>query len=362
MPVVTDFVFNGQGSGSVAERLLASNFDPNTLRPWTGKDGRTYIAVNTGQKDSKTGQPIYRAMAVNAPSTLRKNEWIYLDEAVLQVQRTELRAWQDVVNAGLTFNVPGGMGKTVIQHQTTTDAGNAMLSMDGLNQAQRDRPVFDLVNLPLPITHGDFSFSAREIQVSRQNGTGLDLTMVEDTTRRVLEINEGLLAGTLATYSYGGGTIYGYRNHPNRVTFTPTLPTAAGWDGNTLVTELLAVLQTLSNNLFRGPVVAYFSRGWDQYLDRDYTAAYNTGTIRNRVKQIERIQDIRMLDILPDFEIILVTMVRNTVEAVQAMPLQTLQWESHGGMQLNFKVMCIRVPRIRANANGNTGVAHGVAA
>ena len=39
--------------------------------------------------------------------------------------------------------------------------------------------------------------------------------------------------------------------------------------------------------------------------------------------------------------------------------ITTVQWESHGGMQINFKVMAIMVPQLRADFTGQTGIVHG---
>jgi len=41
------------------------------------------------------------------------------------------------------------------------------------------------------------------------------------------------------------------------------------------------------------------------------------------------------------------------------MPITTVQWESQGGMRLNFKVMAIQVPQLRADYSSQSGIAHG---
>jgi len=41
------------------------------------------------------------------------------------------------------------------------------------------------------------------------------------------------------------------------------------------------------------------------------------------------------------------------------MELTTVQWESNGGMKLNFKVMAIQVPYIKSTSDGVTGIVHG---
>jgi hypothetical protein len=44
---------------------------------------------------------------------------------------------------------------------------------------------------------------------------------------------------------------------------------------------------------------------------------------------------------------------------VIGMDVTTVQWETHGGMRLNFKVMAIMVPQLRSDFNGNAGIVHG---
>jgi hypothetical protein len=39
-----------------------------------------------------------------------------------------------------------------------------------------------------------------------------------------------------------------------------------------------------------------------------------------------------------------------------------VQWETVGGMRLNFKVMAIQVPQIREDFNGNCGICHATTA
>jgi hypothetical protein len=52
-------------------------------------------------------------------------------------------------------------------------------------------------------------------------------------------------------------------------------------------------------------------------------------------------------------------MTSETVRAVIGMEVQTVQWESLGGMMKHFKVMAIQVPQFRPDTAGNSGVAHG---
>ena len=213
-----DIVMNGQGHGNVANVLMANNFDPAALRPWIGNDGRSYIAQNSGQLDAD-GKPVINSLVTNAPATLRKDDWIHLDTAVIKAAKPRLNAVADLRGAGLEFTVPGGMGKTALEHEAQSDISPATISMDGIREGDSDRPLFDLRTLPLPIIHKDFQFSARQVMASRQGGSPLDVTSAELAGRRVAEEVEKLTLGESDSYTFGGGSVYGYKNFQDPTAF-----------------------------------------------------------------------------------------------------------------------------------------------
>jgi len=322
---------------------------------WQGVTG----AQEEGEETEEQGGEEVEVPIANANATLRKEDWIHLDEAIIKVARARLKAVMDLTNAGLTYNMPNGMAHTVLQTERMGDVNDAVISMDGLRQAPDDRPEFDLANLPLPIIHKDFQFSLRQILASRNGGSPLDTSMAELCGRKVAEQAEKLLLGTSGSYSYGGGTIYGYTNFPNRVTRVITAPTASGWTGATLLTEVLLMRQDLVDAYHYGPYVLYFSTAWDAYLDNDYSTNYPNVSIRDRIRQVENINDVRTLDYLTGFDMLLVQMTSDVVREVIGMNVTTLQWDTQGGLLYNYKVMCIMVPQLRVDMNGNGGLNHG---
>lgn len=362
-----DFVMNGQGSGDVAKRLLQYGGDPGCLRPWIGRDGQSYITVNTGRVDDK-GQPIGQNIVTNTVATLRKDEWVLLDEAIIRVAKPRLRAWADLMSRGLRYGIPNGMAKTVLQYQNLSDITPATISMDGLRESDRDRPVFDLANLPLPIIHKDFSFSARELMVSRTTSNfmsggpsaALDTTTAELAARRVAEEVEKLLLGVSAAYVFGGGTVYGYTNFPSRATKSMTAPT--GSNQAVTLAEVLDMKKKSKAMYHFGPWMLYTSVDWDEYLDTDYILTGGnvaTQTLRERLERVDGIVGVMTLDYLPAKTMVLVQMTPDVARGVVGMDFTTVDWASFGGMQMNFKIMCIMVPQLRADQNGNTGVVHG---
>lgn len=357
-----DYVLNGQPVGNVAAQLLANNFDPCCLRPYLGRDGRSYITRNSGRYGND-GKPVYEAVPVtNTTATLRKDDWILLDQVIIKAAKRRLKAFADLRSAGLTYAVPNAMGKTVLESENMSDIGPATTSMDGLRRGDNDRPIFDLVNLPLPITHKDFSFSVRQIAASRNGGSPLDTTTAELAAENVAIQVEKMLLGVADTYSFAGSSVYGYTNFPSRLVASMTLPTAAGWTGATLLNEIMAMKAQSVAAYHYGPWKLYNSPAWDIYLDADYSNAKGENTLRERLAKVQGVSESQTLDYLTGYQFIMVQQSPNVARAVIGMDITSLQWESHGGMQQNFKVMCILVPQLRTDQNSNTGLVHGTAA
>lgn len=344
-----------QAHGSVASMLLQSNMDPRVLRPYFGPDNRSYITTTQVQNGKEVAVP----MVTNAPATLRRDDWIYIDDAVIRAGRERLRAIADLRARGLTLTIPNGMGKLMLEYETMGSVGPATISMDGIRRSDRDRPVYDFKGLPLPIIHKDFGFTARQIAVSRNSNTPLDTTMAEESSRKVAEEAEKLLLGVTSSYYYGGYTVYGYTNFPDRNTHVLADPTTPGWTPNDTVADVMAMKAKSIADFFYGPWVLYVGTSWDQYLDEDYSAAKGNNTLRERIMQIAGISSIERLDYLTGFQMLLIQMTSNVIRIVIGMDMTTVQWQLHGGMEIEYKVMTIIVPQVRGDTDGNTGIVHG---
>lgn len=361
-----DLILNGVAHGNVAAALMQNEFNVNTLRPYIGKDGRTYVTQNRFNRNTGKNES-YAHPTQNAAATLRYDDWRQLDTAVLKAARYRLGLVADIRGAGLSYNIPNGLGKTVLTTENMTDPGSATISMDGLRKSEGDRPEFNLVNLPLPITHSDFWFSARQLAVSRNSSTPLDTTMAEAASRRVAEAVEQLFIGTYPSttaYAFAGASLPGLTNFSSRLTKTITSPTATAWVAKTTITEVLNMRQKSIDAKHYGPWVLYTSTAWDEYMDSDYilnasTANVATQTLRQRIMAIKGIQDVRSLDFLTGYQMILLEMTSEVIRSVIGLDFTTVQWETDGGMKINFKVMAIIVPQVRADAYGNTGIVHG---
>ena len=144
------------------------------------------------------------------------------------------------------------------------------------------------------------------------------------------------------------------------LSLTITAPTASGWAGATFLADVLAMMQQSRNAFHYGPWVLYVASAWDQYLDDDYKAASDK-TIRGRVKEVEGLDDIKTLDYLTTFDMVLLQKTPDVARLVIGMEMVTVAWDEMGGLKKHFKVMSIIVPQIRADQNSNTGIVHGSA-
>jgi uncharacterized linocin/CFP29 family protein len=357
-----DYVFNGKAYGSVAAQMMQSDFDAGALRPFIGNDRRSYISLQDGA--DKDG-PKYRTIPLaNAAATLLREEWKYIDQAVIEAAQPRLRAWADLRGSGGTLTIPQGMGKTVVESSRIKDITPAKVSMDGVAMSDMDIPGGDTIGVPLPIIHKDFKFSARQIAVSRNGAIPLDTTAATMAARKVAEEVEKMTVGigAGAGYSFGGYTVHGYTEFPDRLTYEITDPTTGGWDPMTLVKEIIGMRKAAEDVGFYGPFTAYISSDWSAVLDEDYKQGASTSsatTIRQRVSAIDGISRIVTLDYLTGYQILLIQLTPDVARSIVGMDLTTLQWEQHGGMEVRLKVMAIMVPQLRADFYKGTGIVHG---
>jgi len=364
--------------------------NPWLRRPFIDDRGHPSVIVHTGRWTIEKGarhairekrrirdlmnngfiDPVW--LTANATS-LRKEEWIELDKSVYESYRQPMRAWSDLV-ASKSFGGFNGMGKMTLEYEAMSDPGEAIVDMDAMTDGRTDSPLFKLRSLPLPITHTDFWFSERRLEVSRNSGTPLDSRMAEAGARRIGESIENNTIGMVTGASYGyqsaGVTahdstylskIYGYITFPSRNTKT-NLTTPTGTNPNSTVNDVLSMRQTLYGDRCYGPYMIYHSTDWDQYLDNDYYVT-STGapyqTLRDRLRAIEGVMDVRRLDFLTNtFTLVMVDMSGKVARAVIGLPITTVMWPSLGGMRQNFKIMTIAVPQIFADYSDRCGILH----
>lgn len=339
--------------GALATQMLQGGMDPNRMRPFINRKGEPRIAVFKGGDKRDPKNYISRPIA-NA--TLRRDEWKSLDDAVLRIAEERLRGVQDLKSMNLTYNLNDAMGSTVLEYHDVGDAMSAVTSMDGVTRGQNDRPNYETNYLPLPIIHADYQINSRVLASSRRMGNPLDTTLAERASRRVNEKLEDMLF-TDTTYSYGGGTIYSYLNHPNRnqVSFSNGTWDSAGVGD--IIQDVRDMKQASIDANHFGPWMLYIPTNYETVLDQDYDNTRGN-TVRERIEAISGIREVKVIDRLPADNIVLVEMTSDVVRWVNGMGIQNVEWSNDGGMVNHYKVMTIQVPQVRADQLGQSGVVH----
>lgn len=393
--------------GQQRDGTFAANFDaPNNRlrdknfisirRPFLDQHDKPCVLLNTGRhtRDKGVKREIWQKHRLidlmNSPprgvhvplwvwnaTSLRKEDWIELDRKIQLAARDPLVAWEDLAAAN-TYGGFNAYGRATLEYEAMTDPGAAHVDMTGLSSGENDMPLFTLRSMPLPITHSDFVYDDRTLEISKNSGTPLDSVSGEAAARRVGEMIEDTTIGTVTGITYGTqstgvtahegtSTIYGYTNFTYRETYT-SLTTPTGSNPQAVIANILAMIQQLRQTKYYGPFTLYYSLAYAQYMANDY--AYTNGTnwatnpsmtLLDRIKQIPEISDCRVLPRLSTantFILILVQMTDNVAQAVDGMPITTIQWESKGGLLKHFKVWAIQATRLKAEYNQNSGILH----
>jgi len=291
-------------------------------------------------------------------NTLRKDEWKHFDTAIVKIARERLVGIARLRAKGLVYTIGNGLGKTVLEYEDASDVEDAQVSMDGVTRGRNDRMEYDINYLPLPITHGDYQIGIRALNASRELGETLDTSMAEAKTRKIAEKLETYMFQGSSTFTYGGGSIYGLMDAPNRNTGNLT----ANWDdsaatGTTIRDDVLAMKQANLDAMHYGPYDLWVPGNFEIALDEDYVTGYPK-TIRTRLSEINGIDFIGVADKLTNDNVILVEMASDTIRYVEGLPLTNLEWDTEGGMVFNYKIMTIGVTQVRADQDGNSGIAH----
>lgn len=303
------------------------------------------------------------AAVLRTNDTLRKDEWLAFDTALVQEAVIRLVGVADLIGQGLTIPVANALGKMMLGYEKVTDMDPAVTSLDGLAQTTNDVQEFDFNQIPLPITHKDFFINLRTLAASREKGEPLDTTQVATAGRVVAEKAEKMLFQGGKTF--GGLPIYGYTTFPDRITsvnfdggndWATATTTKAG---SSFLKDVTAALTAAAAKRQYGPFMIYVPTDAGVNIENDYNAGTaNAQTIRQRIESIQQIKGVKVADQLPSGSVVFVQMTSDNVVWVQGEDLQTVQWDEYGGFEINFKAFQIAVPLIRSDADGRSGIVH----
>lgn len=313
-----------RGAGPVASAMLQSGFNVNALR---------------------------------TNDVLRKDEWKQYDQTLIEVARQRTPLVQLLVSNGLTYNIPNGLGTTILEWEDVSDMEPADVSMAGVTRGEQDTLEYSLKSMPLPIIHKDFTINIRKLEASRKTGMPLDTAQMEIAARLVAEKLENMVIAGHAT-QVGSSVIYGLNTVPNSEAVTMTNLWDTTSTGANYLTDVLAAVAALENNYMWGPyalVVNYTT--WNRMMS-DYDVSGNSlMTIQERLLKVAGLTTIVPSINVPANTAYFFQLTRDVIDEVIGMQPTVVQWETQGGMQMHFKIMAIMIPRLRWTQTLQSGVA-----
>ena len=300
-------------------------------------------------------------------STLSGDEWVQLDQVVSAEFIREMVAVQDLRNAGLVR--PESIGTSIAEYSRRSAAPGATVAMSPLANVPNFRADFTREGVPLPFTMEGFQLDMRTLAASQMNpGAGLDVDQAADAARMIgqtLELMTVLGLNSVVRPDHRGNlnTIEGYTSPPNRVTGAAVGPWNDAVNGFVNIINTVEAMKTAlrrqgtaGDRGVRGPYWLYVGDNNHQDLGQ---ININTDTrARTLLEEDPEIASIGTLHHLPNGEVLLVAIDRNVVQWVEAMDIQTFEWDEQGQLGSNFKILAVGVPLVKATHSGVSGVAH----
>jgi hypothetical protein len=182
--------------------------------------------------------------------------------------------------------------------------------------------------------------------------------MAQKAGRSVAEKIENLLWKG-STELGSNNTVFGYTTAPNKNTYAGADWSLTATTGDKMIRDTLAMIAALQADHMYGPYVMYISIPAMTNLGNDFKANSDR-TILERLLAIDGISSIRSTANLADTDRILVQMTSDVVQMIDGIQPTMIQWDSHGGMMTNFKVIAIMLPRFRNDSEGQSGICYSV--
>lgn len=335
------------------------------MRPYIATNGRhkghAVVTVNTGQMD-ESGNPVYAERPINTNATLRKDEWIDLEDQIIESARERLVIVDDLQSAGLTYNV-GGLGTIISEWETASEITDAEITMDGETVNNKDRQAFGLNGVPIPIIQKDFTIGERMLLASRQRGAALDVTTGTEAARSVARRSESMVFfGANIGASNSAGTSYsipGLTTFADRETFTISdWSDTANVTPETIFSEILQMVAKMETEQRTfGPFTVYIPGNYASRFREDFKD-FSDKTLMERVTDEDVISRVRVSDVLTTGNVLMIEMNRRFVDLAVAADVTTVQWQSGSGFTNHFKTYAAWAPRLKSDYDGRSGIMH----
>lgn len=295
---------------------------------------------------------------------LRKDEWKEIDDTLTAVARDNTLGIDTLRQRGIS--VPLDLGTLRFEWEDVDDFSDAEVDMAAVAGDDEDQLDFTNNGVPLPIVHKSFRLNLRKLRASRNRGQPIDTAGVEAATAAVARKLEDILYGG-DDITVEGDSISGMEDFGDRETVTGN----ATWDGasaDNMIDDAMRTIEALEDaKALPG------ESGYDFFVVRQNyqeIRAKNAGTddkrgvlqlLRDRLEQEADLPNsvrFHPVDRMSDGNAVMVKPTSRYMRLPIAADIQTVQWESKGGMVQHWKVMGSVIPAFRSDPSANSGVAH----
>lgn len=296
------------------------------------------------------------ALVVNADGTVRHEDFLVIQDKIVEVRRRALNGITDLMAGGLSF--PVSISDQLIGFENVNEFQDAKQEMNP-NSYQNNDTVFTESFVPNPITHQSFQVPWRQTGFDYKRSLG-----ISESTRQVAErLEETLFNGnTDVVVSFNGANqpLFGYTTDPDRGTGTISDWTLTA-NVEKVVDEIIdevGDMRTNQGGVGINRVMLYVSNDFWPVFQKDYKAEVS-GTIMERVKKIAEILDVKPAEKLASKTAVLVEMEARTVELAVATDIIAVPHVKTNPMSPTvLTTYAAMVQQIKVDSNGNTGIRH----
>ena len=303
---------------------------------------------------------------LRAATPLPEDAQRVIDQAVVDVGVERLVVAQDLLTDGLAFPLTDAMSVMEVQWEVRSKTGGAQRTMHPSARGENQLPDRLPRRIPVYLTTDDFHLGIRTLLASQRVNAPLDLSMVQDATRRVNEgIEDAAINGTAVQVD--GNTTPGVLNAPNVNTHTyagSEAWDAAGKTGQEIVDDVLAMIDLAQADRRYGPYNLYVNTTYGNALNKNFSDGVTTFpiTIREQLEKIEaggRTIRVRVADQMPTNRTALIQMTSDVIDIINGQAPTVVPFTSPDGMTLHWMVLAIQVPRVRDDYDGGSGIVTG---
>jgi hypothetical protein len=294
---------------------------------------------------------------VNNAGSVRYEDFQRIQAKLIEVRRKTLNGVLDLMTAGLT--VPEDISTMLSGYENINEFQRAKVSMNP-EALQNNSTDFAQSWVPLPIVHQGWKIPFRQMGFAYKNQVGMS-----ESARQVAEgLEEILFLGSSEIkVSFQGATqsLYGYTNHPNRLT-----KTIVDWtdmaNRTAIITqsvEMIGQMYDAASVSQPNSVVMYVATDIWTGLQEDYSTVKGDKTLKERIEAITEISAVKPALKLAAGEVVLVEMSDRTITLAVASDIVTIPHvrESEMADQV-FTTYAAMTPQIKVDRNGKTGILH----